>query len=367
VVGGGVIGLAVAWRAAQAGVGVTVVDPDPGGGASHAAAGMLSPVFEAHPGEEALAGLNRAGYDRWPSFAADLAGSTGVELGFGRGGALAVASTPDDQRALDHLAACHERLGLAVRRLRPRECRQREPWLAPSIRGGLGVDTEAAVDPRAVCRALIGAVEAAGGRFCADRASRLRWDGERVDGVVTVHGGVVDADMVVLATGAWAASPDLCGLAAPPVRPVKGQIVRLRFGPANPPLSRTLHVYSRGRTVYLVPRANGELVVGATVEERGFDLTVTAGAVADLLQAAIDVLPVVAELEMVETVARLRPGTPDNGPVIGATSVPGLVAAAGHYRNGVLLAPITADAIMALVTTGEGIAEVAAFGPERFG
>jgi glycine oxidase len=362
VVGGGVVGLGVAWRAAQAGMAVTVVDPAPGRGASWAAAGMLAPVTEVHYGEQALLRLNLAAADRWPAFAAELEEAAGAPIGYRRCGTLTVARDADDNAALEDLYRFQLRCGLQVERLRSRDCRRLEPGLAPSVRGGVLAPGDHQVDNRAMADALQAAGERAGVRLLLGRAAELLVDGERVTGVTLAGGASLAAGTVVLAAGCW--SRDLGGLAAellPPVRPVKGQLLHLR-GPAADPLCRR---NVRGLEVYVVPRADGRVVVGATVEEQGFDARVTAGAVHDLLRAALELLPDVAELELAETVAGLRPGSPDNAPLLGPAGVDGLVVATGHYRNGILLAPVTADAVAELLVSGRVPAAIAAFRPDR--
>ncbi len=367
IIGGGVIGLSIAWRAAHAGLTVTVADDDPAGGASHAAAGMLCPVTEAHYGEESLLALNLASARAWPSFAAELEDASGSGVGYRTEGTLAVAFDDDDLRALGELHRYHVELGLGGERLRARECRSLEPLLSPRLRGGILVAADHQVDTRAVTAALLTAAGKAGVILRRERVAELRVDGGRVTGVRLAGGDVVAAGTTVLAAGCWSGGvPGLPAAAAPPVRPVKGQILRLR-GPVDPPvLTHNLRGLRQGRSVYLVPRADGRIVVGASMEEKGFDTTVTAGAVRELLEDAAELVPAVAELELVEAIARLRPGTPDNAPLIGPGAFPGLVVATGHYRNGILLAPVTAGAVAELLTTGV-LPEVAApFSPLRF-
>jgi len=363
VVGGGVIGLGIAWRAADAGMTVTIVDEAPGRGASWAAAGMLAPVTEVHYGERPLLALNLAAAARWPSFAAEVEEASGHPVGYRPGGTLAVARDADDNAALEDLYQFQLRCGLEVERLRSRECRQLEPGLAPSIRGGVLASGDHQVDNRALVEALLAACQRAGVRMVAGRAAELAVEGDRVTGVVLGDGERLAAGAVVLAAGCW--SGGLGGLAAealPPVRPVKGQLLYLR-GPAGQPLcSRNV----RGLEVYVVPRGDGRVVVGATVEEQGFDTTVTAGAVHDLLRAALELLPDVAELELAETVVGLRPGSPDNAPMLGPAGPDGLVVATGHYRNGILLTPVTGDAIAELLATGRVPEMIAPFAPGRF-
>jgi glycine oxidase len=363
VVGGGAIGLAIAWRAAKAGLDVTVVDESPGRGASWAAAGMLAPVTEVHYGERPLLALNLAAAARWPGFAAEVEEAAGRPVGYTPVGTLAVARDADDNAALEDLYQYQLGNGLQVERLRSRECRQLEPGLAPGIRGGVLAPGDHQVDNRALVRALMTAGERAGVRLVPARVAELTADGDRVTGVVLATGERLAAGTVVLAAGCW--SGDLGGLAAealPPVRPVKGQLLYLR-GPAEVPLcSRNV----RGLEVYVVPRGDGRTVVGATVEEQGFDTRVTAGAVHDLLRAAMELLPEVAELELTETVAGLRPGSPDNAPMLGPAGPQGLVVATGHYRNGILLCPVTADAIAELLDSGRVPEPIAPFAPQRF-
>jgi glycine oxidase len=362
VVGGGVIGLGTAWRAAQAGMTVTVVDPSPGRGASWAAAGMLAPVTEVHYGEQALLRLNLAAAERWPGFAAELEEAAGTEIGYRRCGTLTVARDTDDNAAIEDLYRFQLGCGLQVERLRSRDCRRLEPGLAPSVRGGVLAPGDHQVDNRAMAAALLTACERAGVRLLPGRASGLLLDGERVGGVTVAGGAPLAAATVVLAAGCW--SRELDGVPPellPPVRPVKGQLLHLR-GPAADPLCRR---NVRGLEVYVVPRADGRVVVGATVEEQGFDTRVTAGAVHELLRAAFELLPDVTELELVETVAGLRPGSPDNAPLLGPAGVDGLVVATGHYRNGILLAPVTAEAVAELLTSGRVPAAIAPFTPAR--
>jgi glycine oxidase len=363
VVGGGVIGLAIAWRAAQAGMTVTVVDERPGRGASWAAAGMLAPVTEVHYGERPLLGLNLAAAGRWPSFAAEVEEASGRPVGYTPVGTLTVARDADDNAALEDLYQFQLRCGLEVERLRSRECRQLEPGLHPGIRGGILAAGDHQVDNRALVEALLVACERAGARLVSGRVAELAAEGDRVTGVVLGDGERLAAAMVVLAAGSW--SGGLGGVAAealPPVRPVKGQLLYLR-GPASEPLcSRNV----RGLEVYVVPRGDGRVVVGATVEEQGFDTRVTAGAVHDLLRAALELLPDAAELELLETVCGLRPGSPDNAPMIGPAGPEGLVVATGHYRNGILLTPVTADAVAELLATGRVPEAIAPFALGRF-
>ncbi len=365
VVGGGVIGLACAWRAAERGLEVCVLERDePGAGASGVAAGMLAPVGEAWWGEQELLSLNLASHRLWPEFAAELAAKSGAETGYRRIGALHVALDRDEAEELRRRHRLQLELGLQSRWLRPRECRRLEPGLAPSIAGGVHAEDEAAVDPHLLCAALAVALKAAGGELeTGAEVVSAEFGSSGGAWLETADGRRFEAREVVLANGCWAGQGRWVPEAArPPVRPVKGEILTLR-GPAAEPLCERLIV---GERVYLVPRADGRVIVGATVEERGFDTAVSAGGVLELLREAYRALPEIAELELLDARGGLRPGTPDNRPLIGRTAVEGLLAATGHYRNGVLLAPVTAEAVAALLAGERSPAELEAFSPQRF-
>jgi glycine oxidase len=372
IVGGGAIGLASAWRLAQRGAAVTVVDPDPGGGASGVAAGMLAPVTEARMGEEALLRLNLASWSRWPSFAADVEGAAGAAVGYRADGTLVVALDADDRVALDELAVRHRAMGLDVTPLRGRDVRRLEPGLAPGVRAGFLAAGERSVDPPALVEALRQAATSAGVGFVAAEVEQIATGPERtrVTGVVLAEATAprrIDAATVVLAAGCRSAGvAGLTEAAAPPVRPVKGEILTLRQPPGSPLVTRTLRGLVRGFTVYLVPRADGRLIVGATVQERGWDTRVTAGGAYELLRDALVLVPGLDDAELVTARAGLRPGTPDDLPLIGRSPLDGLVVATGHYRNGILLTPITAEAVAAAVAGEPLPPEVDACDPRRF-
>lgn len=376
VVGGGVIGLAVAWRAAQRGQRVVVADPAPGSGASHAAAGMLTPVAEAAYAERELFALGSESLARYPAFTAELTRLTGLPTGFRQTGTLQVAYDSDDLAVLAEAHQLQQSFGRAATRLTARECREAEPLLDPSVRGGLLAADDGSVDPRLLVRALLAAARQAGVRLIRQPVAQISvaavpGRGDRVTGVQLADGSEVRAPQVVLAAG-WQTAR-LAGLPAgtlPPVRPVKGQILRLRHPAGMPPvLTRTVRAIVKGTDVYLVPRADGELVVGATQDERA-DREVTAGAVHDLLHDAMSVLPAISELTFAEATAGLRPGSADNGPVVGwagdRPGSPGLIVAAGHFRNGIMLSAATADAVTCLLAGERPAAEWLPFTPARF-
>jgi len=364
VVGAGVIGLACAWRIAQrTAADVTILDPRPGSGASAVAAGMLAPLTEAHPAEEGLLRLALVAAERYPEFAAELA-SIAVDPGYASHGTLAVAFDADDRAELDRLAGQLSRLGLQAESLDARACRRLEPGLAPEVRGGLRVDGDRSVDNRQLVQALLAAAERAGVRWRGSRVERVVEADGRVSGVRLDGGAVAAADVVVVAAGCWSGSlhPSIDGL----IRPVKGEILRLRPRAGVVPVSRTVRGTVQGQRVYLVPRADGEIVVGATQQEAGFDTTVTAGAVYALLRDARRIVPGIDEYSLAEASAGLRPGSRDNVPLIGALGPAGLIAATGHHRNGMLLAGVTADAVATLLVDGALPSYAAAADPARF-
>jgi glycine oxidase len=360
VVGAGLIGLACAWRAGRRGLSVLVVDraEEPGAAASRVAAGMLAPVTEADFGELGPLRVNLAGRQRWPAFAAELEELTGLSTGYRESGALVVAADADDARELRRLHEFQRALGLDAEWLTPSRCRELEPGLSPRIAGGILAPQDAQAEPRAVVQALAAAVEEIA---LGVEVEAIDHDGSQVRGVHTGE-GTIGCDQVVLAAGPWSAALAPGG-AGPPVRPVKGQILELRARGATPePFGRVL----RTPRCYLVGRGDGRVVLGATVEEQGFDTAVTADGVFRLLEAAWEVLPEVGELELVDAHAGLRPGTPDNAPVIGRGELDGLVWATGHWRNGVLLAPLTGEAVAELLAGGELPDELAPLSPKRF-
>jgi glycine oxidase len=377
VLGGGIVGLSVAWRAGARGMSVVVLERgELGGGATHVAAGMLAPVAEVEFGEAGRRVLEQGmrSAEMWPDFAAQLERDSGIDVRLRRTGTLVVARDGDEARELERRLAFRESLGLRATRLRASEAREREPALAPTVRLALHAPDDHSVDPRLVVAALRGACErvgvelrehvgacalqldASGTRVTGVRMSRDWTDGASSEGVEGAGGpdrdGVRDdgscepvyARETVVAAGAWsgelAGLPDGAGVA---VRPVKGQIMRLR-DPAGPGLLEGVVRFEGG---YLVPRGDGEYVLGATMEERGFEPCATAGGVYELLRDAHELVPGVSELRIEELGVGYRPGTPDNLPVIGRGALAGLSWATGHHRNGILLAPLTAERVVA--------------------
>jgi glycine oxidase len=349
VIGGGAIGLSLAWRARERGMSVTVLERDTlGSGTSRVAAGMLAPVAEAEFGDAGrrVLELGLRSAELWPSFAEQLQAASGINVGLLRTGTLMLARDEDEARELERQVAFRDGLGLSTSRLRGSEAREREPALAPSTRLALEAPDDHSVDPRAVLAALEAACEAIGVELREhERVERVEAGAGRVAGVTLADGQSLAAGQVVLAAGAWSAQIAGAELdsarpgATVPVRPVRGQLLRLR-DPAGPGLLSRVIRFEGG---YVVPRADGRYVLGASVEERGFDVEPDVGGVYELLREAHEVVPGVSELKIEELCVGLRPGMPDNAPAVGAGSPQGLMLATGHHRNGILLAPLTAQ------------------------
>jgi len=347
VIGGGVIGLSVGWRL-SARHDVTVYDPAPGRGASYAAAGMLAPAGEAWHGEQSLLAAGLESVARWPGFAADVHAASGIDPWLARDGTLLVGATADDAVEIERVAALVGAHGIAAERVTRSQLRVLEPAVSTRVRLAVSVPSDLSVDNRRLLDALRTAVDAAEVPVVHDAVDAVV-DDHRVTGVRERGSGRIHpADVVVAAAGSRLAEVEaLPASIRAACRPVKGQILRLR-GPDDL-LHRTIRAHVDGIPVYVVPRRSGELVVGATSEELAHEGTVTAEAVHDLLRTGLAVVPGLRECEFVEAIARHRPGTPDNLPLVGPTDVDGLLVAAGHFRGGVLLAPLTADAITSYI------------------
>ncbi len=367
VVGAGVIGLAVAWRAAQRGLNVVVLErgAQPAGETSSVAAGMLAPISEALATEVPLMRLGLASVEAYPEFVAELTDVTGMDTGYLRCGTLLAARDGDEAEALERELALRERFRLAVHRLRGSEARRLEPALAPALRLALDIPDDHAIDPRKLTAALAKAVDHAGGALRTDAAvAEVTIEEGRVAGLRLADSGErIAAEHVVIAAGVW--SDDIEGVpeaARVPIHPVKGQILRLHDPSGAGLLTRVVR-FTGG---YLVPRGDGRYVLGATMEERGFDTSVMAGAVFELLRDAFELLPSVTELVIDELSAGLRPATPDNAPAIGPGAIPGLHWATGHFRHGILLTPITAQIVLAGLTGEDPGEHAPRFAPTRF-
>lgn len=378
IVGGGIIGLAIGWELAKRGVPSTVLERGVAGrGASWAAAGMLPPHAEVEPAEERLLPLLLAGRALWPAYAAELSAATNIDVDYRTDGALLVALDRDDAAQLKFRHDLQRRHGLTVEWLSGGEARQLEPYLSRAVTAAVFSPDDHCVDNRAVVVALAAAYRGAGGVLREQtEVVGLRTERGRVGGVDVAVGvagrdagdgrdvETLPADTVVVAAGAWSRGlPGLPEIARPPVRPVKGQMLALRMDAAAPIVTRMIWAPD----AYLVPRGDGRLLVGATVEEQGFDTTLTAGGIRGLLEGAWEAVPGCDELPLIETWAGLRPTSRDDAPILGPTAVEGLWLATGHHRNGVLLAPITGALIAEGLATG-GMPEAGrGFGVERFG
>jgi glycine oxidase len=363
VVGAGVIGLSIAWRLAEAGRSVTVLERDTvGAGASLAATGMLAPAAEHEPGSDALLPLALESLSRWPAFRDALQAASGLDIDYREEGTLVLAVGRDEVERLRFRHDLQTRSGVAARWLSGPEVRAREPALRPSIGAGLFCPHDHQVDPKLVMAALARACRGAGVTLvegCAVDA--LDWTGGRVSGVRTGQGGIA-AETVILATGAWSGEagllPDSLGL---PVRPVKGQSLALRTTARTGTLSHMVWT----EQVHMAPKGDGHLIVGATVEDCGFREGVTAGGLYALLEGARRVLPGIEEMAVEAVWSGFRPTSDDDAPIIDCLA-PGLVVATGHHRNGYLLTPATGDAVATLIATGALPDFAKAFGVARF-
>jgi glycine oxidase len=365
IIGAGVIGLGIAWRLAQAGCRVSVYDRgEAGHGASWAAAGMLAAAVETEPGEEPLLPLTLESQRLWPGFAHELTAASGISCEYRDEGTLVVALNRDDAETLRHSYEFQRRLGLDLHWLNAAEARRLEPHLKPGIAAGVLSPSDHQVENRCLARALIAACRKEGvevHEHCPVREVALA--GGRACGVKTEQGREA-ADIVVLAAGAW--SREVGGIPAPylpPVRPIKGQMLALQMDKAAPLIRHVVWLPSGG---YLVPRNDGRLIVGGTVEERGFDTSITAGGLLTLIEAAWRAVPAIEELPVAETWVGFRPGSRDDAPMLGPSGVDGLVIATGHHRNGILLTPISAAVISAYILEGRLPEMALPFAPQRF-
>jgi glycine oxidase len=363
VIGAGVIGLGIAWRLAQGGAAVTVFDRGAAGsGASHAAAGMLAACSEAEPGEEHLIELGRLSQSMWPNFAEELEAASGLGVDLRTEGTLIVAVNAAEQARMAHHLAFQKSLALPVEWIPAAEARRREPRLAPGIAGAISSPQDHQVDNRKLVAALKIAASNTGAVIREQQpVRRILIAGDRAVGVALEDGSEAHADVVVLAAGAWSRGIDGPQW-RPPVRPVKGQVLALQMDPTAPLVSHVVCAHN----VYMVPRRDGRLIIGATVEEKGFDPALTAGGVLALLEAAWRLVPSIEDLPIAEMWVGHRPGCRDDAPILGPGAISGLIYATGHHRNGILLAPVTASMIARLVLEGVADPAIAPFALDRF-
>lgn len=363
IVGAGVIGLSIGWQLSRAGVKTVILERQAAGReASWASAGMLAPESEMGFEDEALYQVGRHSMSRWPDFVKALEADSGMSVDYRTEGILRVADDRDAASSLHRLYDFQKAQGLDVHWLTGAEARDIEPFLAPRLPAAVYSKADHQVDNRLLVEALIAGFKRHGGVIHEHDPVQVISSGHGDTVVVTEKGQRMVADKVILAAGAWSRKID--GLAPevlPPVRPVKGQMLQLQMA-----LPFDLTHVVRGRDAYLAPKSNGRLLLGATMEERGFDKMVTAGGLYDLLDAGWKIVPGIYDLEVTETWAGLRPGSRDNEPLLGHAPMPGVIYATGHFRNGILLTPVTAEEIAKLVITGETSEWLQPFSPLRF-
>lgn len=351
IIGGGVCGLAIGWELAESGLAVTIVERGHcGGEATHAAAGMLAAVAECEPGEEQLLQLTRWAQQLWPSYLDRLEASSGLRPDYRDEGILVVALNRDEVERLRFRHEFQTSLGLPLTWLEGHELREREPHLRQSAAAAIYSPEDHQVDNRQLAESLKQAYVNAGGRLREDcEVTSLDFSEPTHKRISLGNGEVLEAKTVVLAAGAWTRGlPGLPDAAKPPVRPLKGQSLALQMVPKSPLLAHVLWT----EQIYCVPRRDGRLIIGATVEERGFDDSITAGGIYALIEGARRALPGIEDLPLIESWSGFRPGCRDDAPVLGETPVPGLHLATGHHRNGILLAPVTGHCIAQQILTG---------------
>lgn len=369
IIGGGVIGLGIGWQLAKSGLSVSIYERHRvGRAASWAAAGMLAPLSEAHTEEPELLKFGIESLALYPKWVEELGADTGISIGYRVEGTLIVGIEQDDTDQLRHLYKAQQQLGLNVQLLNGREARNIEPTLSPRVSTAIHCDTDYQVDNRLMVKALKYSYQKSRGKLYENSPVESI---EVKKGIVTgiqTEAEYVAADIVILAAGCWSAQiagiPDSI---IPPVRPVKGQMLALQMeeGIEINTVIRTIRA-KYPTSVYLVPRTDGRLIVGATTEEMGFDTRLTVGGMFELLRGAWEAVPGVYELPILETWAGLRPGSRDNAPILGKTPVENLIYATGHYRNGILFTPITSYEITKLILTGDTSDTIMPFQLDRF-
>ena len=370
IIGGGVIGLGIGWQLAKSGASVTIYEQaEAGRAASWAAAGMLAPLAEAHTEEPELLKLGCQSLALYPQWVRELEADAEMPIGYRVEGTLIVGLEPDDTHQLRHLYASQQDLGLNVEWLTGRAAREIEPALSPRVTAAIHCETDHQVDNRLMVKALQRAYQRYGGALHENNAVESIQIGNGIaTGIKTQDGEKYNGDVIMLSAGCESAQiQGLPDAIRPPVRPVKGQMLALQMedGITVKNVIRTIRA-RYPMSVYLVPRTDGRLIVGATSEEMGFDTRLTAGGVFELLRGAWEAVPGIYELPLLETWTGLRPGSRDNAPILGETPIENLIYATGHYRNGILLTPITAYEVSKLVLTGETSETIAPFRLDRF-
>lgn len=366
IIGAGVIGLSIAWRLAQKGMRVVIADPNPLGGASWVAAGMLAPVSEANYGEQNLVGLGLTSLQRYPCFVKELQDFSQMEVGYIPSGTLEVALDINDKAEIEFLHSFRSQLGLETKFLDSTATRKVEPLLAPGVQASVSIEQEHQIDNRLLCKALAKAAYLAGVYFYKASIAKVDLDEKNIlKGVVTSKGIKISSPNVVIAAGAW--SKDIKGVTPQlPIYPIKGQTLRVRLLEPSVGFQSIIRGLVKGHHVYMVPRKNGEIIIGATVEDKGFDTSITIEGLYELLRNITSLLPSISEAIIEENLSGLRPGSPNNAPILGSFVTKGLFAATGHYRNGILLTPVTSDALSDCVIDQVDPSYIENFSPNRF-
>ncbi len=363
IVGGGIIGCSIAFELSRRNVRVVLLDrQELMREASWAAAGMLSPAPDC-PAAIPLVPLGLASLATYPHFIPDIEEASGKRAGYRTGGTLEALFHGDAERELSTLVALHHGLGLACEAISIEEAQVMEPALGREARGAAFLPDEASVNTRALAATVIAAAESSGAELRPGvEVVSLEQEGNRCTGVQTRDGETISAKHVVLAAGSWTSQMKQAAPYAP-TKPVRGQMVALLNS------GRLIHSVMRSEYGYIVPRdlaTPQRLVAGSTIEHVGFEKAVTSGGIEQILTMVNEIAPDLACAELLETWSGLRPGTPDELPILGPTDMDGLLIATGHYRNGILLAPITAKVIAECITDGKPSIDLKDFSPLRF-
>ncbi len=363
IIGGGIIGLSVGWQLAKKGINVEILERDLAGkSASWAAAGMLAPQAEMGFEDIDHFYLCRKSLELYPKFLEELYNDSGIKVEVEKTGCILPAFDRDDAERLRRLYDFREKIGLPVVWLSSSEAREVEPFLSPRCTGAIWIEDDAQVNNRLMLEALKKAFVKCGGKLYEEHnVENINISGGKVTGV-NIHGTDINFDNVIVAGGAWSKQiPGLPENLLPPVRPVKGQIINLRLND-----SCRLTKVVRAPDVYLLPKSDGRLILGASVEEMGYDVQPTAGEIFRLLERGWEAVPSIYDLPIESIDVGLRPGSRDHMPIIGDSEVEGLFFATGHYRNGILLTPITAYELSDWIVTGTSSETLKGFGISRF-
>ncbi|MCC6864693.1 MAG: glycine oxidase ThiO [Ignavibacteria bacterium] len=363
IIGGGIIGLSVGWQLAKKGLKVAIYERSKAGqGASHAAAGMLAPQAEMGFEDIEMFNLCRKSLEMYPKFVDELYSDTGIKVEVEKTGCILPGFDRDDTERLRRLFDFREKVGLDVIWLTGSEAREIEPFLSPRCTGAIWIYDDAQINNRLLLNVLKKAFVICGGKLFEDHeVENINIEGKNIKGIY-VHGSFLNYDTVIVAAGSW--SKQINGIPEylqPPVRPVKGQIISLR-------LNETCRITKvvRAPDVYLLPKSDGRLVIGASVEEMGYDLNPTAGEIYRLLERGWQAVPAIYDLPIESIDVGLRPGSRDHMPIIGNSDVNGLYFASGHYRNGILLTPVTAFELSEWISAGIKSEILNGFGIQRF-